>query len=329
LLREAQGQHDLAIAKGQAARLLGTMRRSGATPSNATEGDAIGDGALSIVAWRNLYGPRLLSESAGLVCWRACVASVARLDMLGESIEAWRRDDGGGDGWDLLTGSALPLPQLCGDSSREDKASRLRWQRARGQRFAKLGRRVASIKLRATGRRVAVVDKVQRAAVQLLHGASLDEAALAAGFKASGQGRQAVRAGDRLTQAVRRLGFRVQFNARDHEHQQEHARGACVPLSLATVAAWHVQPSATLPLQSGRGDKQWVPLLRRLQRKRARVAKLLAAWVARAARVERASAKLASLERWQARQGAKSGLWAGLITSGNLPQYGHGKRRRM
>jgi len=103
------------------------------------------------------------------------VRSVSTVDTLGESVEDWRREDGSID-WESLTGSALPLPQLCGDASREDKAPRLLFERARGKRAGLLARRVASLKLQATGRRVEVVDKIHRAAVQLLHGASLDAA---------------------------------------------------------------------------------------------------------------------------------------------------------
>ena len=138
LLQAAQAQGDIAIAKRQARRRVSLMRRAGATPSNATEGDAYGDGVLAVAQWRAVVGPRLWTDSAALVCWRAVSASVARADMLGESIEQWRADDSGAASWDWLCASALPLPQLVGDGSRLERAARLRFERARAGRVRRL-----------------------------------------------------------------------------------------------------------------------------------------------------------------------------------------------
>lgn len=220
LLAECQGQHDVARVTRQAKRLVGRMRQSGSETSNATEDDALGDGLLALVQWRNTYGPRPLGETAALVSWRAVVRSVSVRDLLGESIEAWRHPDSeDGGAWDSLTGSALPLPQLCGDATRADKAARLLFERARAKRPALLARRIESLKLRASGRgrRAETIDKVHRACVQLLHGASLDEAAQAAGFKASGSGRHTMRAGDMLARAARRMGLRFRLSLRDRD----------------------------------------------------------------------------------------------------------------
>jgi len=91
LLAECQGQSDLASVTRQAKRLVGGMRRNGSEPSNATEHDAIGDGLLALVQWRNTYGPRVLGETAALVSWRAVVRSVSVCDLLGESITLRQR----------------------------------------------------------------------------------------------------------------------------------------------------------------------------------------------------------------------------------------------
>jgi hypothetical protein len=330
LFREIQGQSDLGIAQRQAKGITATMRKRGAVPSNATEGDAIGDGALALCAWRVTYGPRVLGESVALVCWRAIIASIARADMLGESIEHWRADDSGADCWDRLSTSALPLPPLIGDGSRYERACRLRFERARATRLSRLSLRMGLRKLRATGRQGESVDKVHRALVQLLYGASLDEAARAAGYKSRGQGRHVVRAGDTLTAAARRLGYRVQFEARQLQ-QKESVRCAeslpacrefptiddaisapvqplAKPLPAFIPAAWSQVPSASLPLQNGRGGKQRVALIRRLQRNRARAAKLASARAQWAAVKGRIDDKRATRIRAQARAAKEQGL---------------------
>jgi hypothetical protein len=307
------------------------MRRNGSEPSNATEHDAIGDGLLALVQWRNTYGPRVLGENAALVSWRAVVRSVSVRDLLGESISLWQAPDSEDSGaWDSLTGSALPLPQLCGDATRADKAVRLLFERARAKRFGLLERRMASLKLRATGRRVGVVDKLHRAAVELLHGASLDAAATAAGFKAA-DGQFRTKAGDRLGQAARRVGLKFQATARDREAKQGQGQGQgqgpFVPLSAVTIAAMEFKPSATLRDRcNGRGSKQRVPLLRRLQRQADRAARQQAKRQAWAVKLAKRQAKRQAVTRAQARSVAKLGLWAGALPVAPLPRrYGLGK----
>ena len=330
LLAECQGQLDLASVTRQAKRLVGGMRRNGSEPSNATEHDAIGDGLLALVQWRNTYGPRVLGETAALVSWRAVVRSVSVCDLLGESITLWQAPDSEDSGaWDSLTGSALPLPQLCGDATRADKAARLLFERARAKRFGLLERRMASLKLRAAGRgkRAQVIDKLHAAAVQLLHGDSLDHAAQAAGFKASGTGYHAARTGDRLGQAARRVGLKFQATARDREAKQGQGHGPFVPLSAVTIAAMEFKPSATLRDRcNGRGSKQRVPLLRRLQRRADRAARQQAKRQAWAVKLAKRQAKRQAVTRAQARNVAKLGLWAGALPVPPLPRrYGLGK----
>ncbi|PWU21754.1 MAG: hypothetical protein C5B50_00950 [Verrucomicrobia bacterium] len=287
LLQEAQGQEVLAIARRQAAKLKASMRGDGGGMSDTTEQEAISAGVSAVVAWRNGAELDGAERGAAGVCWRAILKAVAS-DSLGdsvESIEAWRgADDSGADCWDKLTGSALPLPPLCGDCSHEDRLTRLLFEQTRAKRPQLLARRIESLKLRGgRGKRAELIDKLHRSAVLLLHGESVDKAAIAAGFRASGQ----TRAGDYLFRAVRRLGFHVQFTARDRQRKETVRRGPFEPLSFAVVSSWSCNPSATLKLQNGRGDKQRIPAIVRLFRGRARRARLAvkrAAWSARSAR---------------------------------------------
>jgi hypothetical protein len=271
LLRECQGLQVLAMARAQAAKLAKSMQRDGRGMSSTSQDEAAAAGAAAVVAWRN--GAKLDGAKQGArgVCWRAVVRAVA-MDSFGESIEHWRDLDGGADCFDKLTGSALPLPALVGDGSRDERATRLLFERARAKRPALLARRVESLKAGGgRGKRAESIDRVHRAAILLLHGEDMDTAAQAAGFKPSGSGRQAVRAGDMLMRAARRLGFRVQFTVRDRQQGERNGGGgAFVPMSSATATAYGFKPSASLPLQDGRGGKRRVPLIRRLQRARVR-----------------------------------------------------------
>jgi hypothetical protein len=314
LLAEVQGQQVLALARRQAARLQRSMLWQGRGMSEATAADAAADGAAAVVAWRNGQDMDGAERGAAGVCWRAVVRSVGQ-DTLGESIEGWRGQDGGADCWDNLTGSALPLPALLGDGSRAERAARLLFERARAKRPALLARRVEEIKAARGGRgkRAEVIDKLHRAAVLLLHGEPLDAAASAAGFKASGSGSHAARAGDRLMQAARRLGFRVRFSARDRDKAEASgAGGARVPMSAATAAAlaFGFAPSATLPLQDGRGGKRRVAKLRRMARARARKARQAARRAGWAARVGKLADKRRDLARAARRADKAAGLWA-------------------
>jgi hypothetical protein len=313
LLTECQGQLDLAEARGQAARLAASMARDGREMSDTSEAEAVGAGCLAVVAWRNGQDVAGVEIGARGVCWRAIVQSVAR-DSFGESIELWRENDGegGADCFDSLTGSALPLPRLLGDASRAERAARLLFERARAKRPGLLARRIEAIKAKGgRGRRAASVDRVHRAAVLLLHGESIDKAASAAGFKASGQpGRQFKPAGDQFAQAVRRLGFRFRLNLRQGDpKERKPGGGVFVPMSSATAQALSFHPSALVPLDNGRGGKQRVAKIRRLQRARARAAKLQAARAAWTARAAKRAGKRRDLARAARRGDKAAGLW--------------------
>ena len=317
MLFEAQGQLTAAAAAGHASRLAVSVKRRGGECSETSEIEAAAAGASAVVEWRNgadLDGGELGARG---VSWRAVVGSIKR-DSLGESIEHWRA----GDDYDSLTGSALPLPQLLGDASRDDKASRLLFERARAGRGSLLARRIDSLlRLGGRGQRAELVGKVHRAAVLLLHGSSLDQAAAAAGFNASGR----CRAGDRFAQALRRLGLRVRFNLRQPDGARERAGagGPFVPMSAATAAGWSFLPSAGLRGEDGRWGKRLVPALRRLQRGRARRARLASAQALRARLASRQgarrAARLLQVERAQVRAWKSSGdyYWRPLSSVGN------------
>ena len=102
-----------------------------------------------------------------------------------------------------------------GDDNRSDKAARLLFERATAKRPALLARRIAAIRAQGgRGKRGELVERVGRACLLMLQGECLEEAATLAGFKPATGHHGAVRAGDRLAQAVRRLGFRFQLSLR-------------------------------------------------------------------------------------------------------------------
>jgi hypothetical protein len=310
LLHEAQGQQVLDMARKQAAKLRQSMRRDGRNMSDTTEQEAIAAGAGAVVRWRNGEDCDGAEHGAAGVCWRAIVQSVAQ-DSFGESIEDWRgQDDDGADTFDTLTGSALPLPSLVGDGSRNERASRLLFERARAKRGDLLARRIESLKANGgRGKRAELIDKIHRAAILLLHGETVDNAATGAGFK--GSERHRVGAGDRLMRAVRRLGFCVQFNLRQVETKERaNHGGACQPITAATFSGWTFNPSETLPCQDGRGGKRLIPKLKRMQRAKARRARLATARLSRAMRLDKRDHKRATLARAARREDKTRGLWA-------------------
>jgi len=206
LLLECQGRRDLAHCTALARKLGAKVRCHGGEFNAATEADAIGAGALALTRWRNGEAVDGGGIGAGAVAWRAIVASVAR-DHYGEQVAFdWFTPE-------ALAGSALPLPGTY--ETRQDAATRLRFERTRAQRPARLAKRIEYLaSMGGRGRRRELVERVGRALLLLLHGADLDSAATGAGFKASGDGRHKVRAGDMLARAVRRLGFKFQFDLR-------------------------------------------------------------------------------------------------------------------
>ena len=127
---------------------------------------------------------------AARVAWRAVVRELSR-DWLGESIPLHTV----GDDW--LWHNAEQH-----DESRAERAARLRVERLALGRQALLLRRLDNIPA-GRGQRAAVVDKVRAAAVALLAGVRLDDAATSAGFKAHGRHHSS----DHLLTACKRLGI--------------------------------------------------------------------------------------------------------------------------
>lgn len=120
-------------------------------------------------------------------------------------------------------------------------------------RIKRLGKRVESL-MAGKRRRADTVERVGRACVFLLQGETLDGAATLAGFKASGKGRHAQRAGDNLAAALRRVGVRFVRDARARDgwdgeldklklsQAVADGRGFCGfnPVQADShVAAWH------------------------------------------------------------------------------------------
>ena len=152
LLREVQGQHDLAMAEGQAAKLAASTRRDSLLCSDTTVEEGLSAGVQALALWRARLGPDSPSEpSASLVCWRAVVREMSA-DTWGDSVELSSMSP------ESLAGSVLPLRRLLGDDSREDKAARLLFERTRARRPALLSRRVEAIKAQGgRGRRARAI----------------------------------------------------------------------------------------------------------------------------------------------------------------------------
>jgi hypothetical protein len=334
LLQAAQGQLLLAMATRQAGKLVAKMDsvKGAHKTSDATRQDSIGAGVLAVCQSRAMVGPRL-PESMASVCWRAIVREVSTIDLYADTMEQLPFDPQGRVDYDSLTATALPLPQLTGDATRQDKAARLLFERARAKRPAKLARRIETLKAGANAKRQAALDKVHNAALYLLAGDSLEVAAVKAGYKASGQGRQTVRACDRLVEQARRMGWQFLFNLRQVDKGQGQAdrRGAFEPLAQSTIDAMTFNPSASLrDACNGRGSKQRIPLITRLRRQAKRQAALQAkraSWQAKLAKLQakrqamaRAGARVAKLT---GRQGsiADNARQAGKLTSGQMATW--------
>lgn len=192
LLLEAQGQADLVLARACVRKLVARMAADGRPVSDTTKEDAIAAACLSLTEWRQRgdIGERL----AARVAWRAVVDEVTA-DCFGDSIPVHTV----ADDW-------LWFNRAQGDESRIERAARYKVERLAKTRHARLLRRLVNLPP-GRGKRKEAIERVGRAAVFLLQGERLDTAAAIAGFKASGTGRGAVRPGDRLVQAVKRLGL--------------------------------------------------------------------------------------------------------------------------
>ena len=160
-----------------------------------------------------------LASTAARVAWRAVVDSVAR-DTLGETpaqaamARDWVEWASGARDWRGLTSEQRARRRLASVEVMRDKLASGR------------------------GRRAALADKVKQAALLMLNGTSADEAAAAAGFKASAGGGRSGRtsASLRLAAALRRAGLPVTAKrgawaqAQD-EFEAASRRGAAVDLA--------------------------------------------------------------------------------------------------
>jgi len=192
LLLECQGQFDLTLAGNCVARLAARMAGSGRVVTDDERKEAIAAAACALTVWRATGAgcdgePETL---AARVAWRASVRELSR-DWLGESIPLCTVSDD----W-------LWFNREQRDESRTERAARLRVERLAASRQLRLLRRLDNLPA-GRGQRAAVIDKLRAAAVALLAGLRLDEAATLAGFKASGR----TGAGARLLHACKRLGL--------------------------------------------------------------------------------------------------------------------------
>ena len=192
LLLECQGQADLTLAGNCVARLAARMAGAGRLVTDEERREAIAAAACALTVWRatgtGCDGER---ETLGArVAWRAAVRELSR-DWLGESIPLCSVSDD----W-------LWFNRDQRDESRAERAARLRVERMAATRQLRLVRRLDNLPA-ARSKRAEIIGKIRAAAVALLSGVCLDEAATVAGFKASGR----TAAGSRLLEACKRLGL--------------------------------------------------------------------------------------------------------------------------
>ena len=324
LFAELQGQQNLALCAGMARGVVAKMRSAGKATSSTTADDAASAAGLALVRWRDINGRfpgSRVRGSAGAVAWAAVSRDIQR-DCLGDigGAAVYFEDQAP----QALAASVVPLPAFVGDESRDDKAARLLYGRARGQRVSKLAARLAALQAAAVGRRVASVAKVGHAAALMLGGLSLDSAAVSAGYKSSSTGRGRRRAGDSLAPAVRRLGCSFQFNLRLGAasladvralvqavsergflcwHEVERGAALSVP---ALAAAWAARSSAKLKLQRGKLPGREVKRVAQLTARAARRGQRRAVAAALAAAVQRCGQRQKRTARRVARRTAVS-----------------------
>ena len=202
LLREAQGQLDLKLARACARRLKAKIESNGGKVNEQTERDAVGSGVLAVALWRTGAGDE---PRAARVCWRAVERDISG-DIYGGSVEV----SSVSESW--LAENAEPSAVLCvaGIETRGDKATRFLAERGRARRAREVFPRLADLTPNASARRMELVERIGRACLLILGGDSLDAAALAAGFK----GDTKHPAGTRLARAVRAVVPGVQFDLR-------------------------------------------------------------------------------------------------------------------
>jgi len=195
-------------------RMIGNGRRvewfgngQGGGEWSPTFQDALGAGLLALGQWRAGVALDGAAVVAAVVAWRAMVASIDS-DNWGESPAGQRARVDFGDWLRLVSVGALPW-----EINREWW---LEWLR-QGHDAHKVKRRLKAVDkvtealAAGRGRRSALAAKVKHAAVLMLSGVSADEAAAAAGFKASpGRGGHGGnKSADRLAAALKRAGLAI------------------------------------------------------------------------------------------------------------------------
>ncbi|HEV2327647.1 MAG TPA: hypothetical protein VGY56_02535 [Verrucomicrobiae bacterium] len=236
LLLEAQGQMDLAIVESCARKLARRMIASGKEVNEDTIQDGIGAGVLALMQWRatgaggnasagytgewkeretgkeqlngweyDLSEPSRVKvvktfNQAARVAWRAVVTEMSR-DTLGDSIPLHAVSE------DWLWHNAAQR-----DESRAERAARFKIERLAASRQSRLFRKLAMLPC-TNRKRAEVIERVGNAASMMLLGMTVEQAATAAGFAASGKRKQFT-AGDAFCRALRRLGFRIRGHAR-------------------------------------------------------------------------------------------------------------------
>src|ERR1035438_1477 len=105
LLLEVQGQYDLHLAEGQAAKLAKSMRQDSKLCSDTTIQEGVSAGLSALAEWRAGADVEGREGGASRVCWRAVVREMSR-DTWGDSVEMSAFSP------ESLAGSALPLPSL-------------------------------------------------------------------------------------------------------------------------------------------------------------------------------------------------------------------------
>ena len=250
LLLEVQGQMDRQLCERLLftlhSRMVGNGRRvewSGGQWSPTFQ-DALGAGLLALAQWRAGVEVEGAGQGASAVAWRAMVASIDS-DHWGDSpagvaakseLQAWLAlVKVGGSPWEIR---------------REWHLERLRM----GHAQHKVKRRLAMVErvrdglAAGRGRRAALADKVKQAAVLMLSGMTADDAAAAAGFKASTGGRGGggkVKPADRLAAALKRAGVAIVAKrgrwADDDAFKAAARRGAAADLAI-TFPGWPSLP---------------------------------------------------------------------------------------
>ncbi len=204
LLREVQGASDLRLARACARRLVAKIKANGGQINEDTERDAVGAGVVALAKWRTGEGDE---PRAARVCWRGVEREVSG-DILGDSIEL----SGVSAEWLMDIQKVEPLAVACvgGYETRDERARRYLTERGAARRASKVFPILERFAAGAGQRRRELADRIGRACLLLIGGESLDAAALAVGFHASGRSS----AGDRLARAARAVMPGVHFDLR-------------------------------------------------------------------------------------------------------------------